>query len=215
MGCGRMLKKLRKIVGFTLLVCALALIFVGLGRAPLTHAAGFTVSATGDGITLSGGDPLFAIDNMAPGDSAAASLQVTNKSDQAIKLTISALGESEAGHGFFNRLWVNVAGYSGPLRDLDQVALATVAAGAQVDIPITVLLPRATGNTSQGQAARVRFALSLFSQGPTDKPGGQPGQELPLTGAQADPLLPLGLALFVISILLLCPKDKQSRQRSK
>ena len=78
---------LRKVTGFVIMLCAFLLISGGLlPGIPVAYATDFTVVADSSGIRIVSGEPIFGIENMAPGDRKNAALEVVNNSSESFIL---------------------------------------------------------------------------------------------------------------------------------
>lgn len=232
----------RRVTGFVLMLFAFLLISVSLlpWFSATTYAAGLKVFADSSGIRIVSGEPVFDLDNFAPGDSATTNLEVVNESSEIFSLAISAEIEEGAGP-LKEKLWIAIDGvYDGPLGSLERIDLGSFPAGARKSFPIEILLPRDTGNECQGLAVTIRFRIGQLSgggppgadpeepvlpveredpSGPADDNLAGSGDELgkldpvlPVTGTNSDLLLPLGLALFLIGLLLFSSADKKQAE---
>jgi hypothetical protein len=202
----------RKVTGFIVMLCAFLLISVSmLPWAQVNAASGFKVYADDSGIWVVSGDPEFCLENLAPGDSASASLEVENKSSQSFTLAISTefIGD-DSSKALFENLCIDIKDcYTGPLGGCQGNILGVFAAGCTERVPLEISLPQGTGNECQGKEVTVRFRITQLGDPENPfEPGEHP--ELPVTGTDVNFLLPLGLIMFLSGLLLMC--SARSRQ---
>ena len=231
---------LRKVTGFVIMLCAFLLISVGLlPRIPVAHATDFKVVADSSGICIVSGEPIFDIENTAPGDRKNAALEVVNNSSESFILAISADFEGDDSCKlFYEGLQIDIGtAYSGPLSGLKAKKLGSFAPGSMELVPMEISLPTTAGNECQGQTITVRFRIYQLSDAPPQDPGDldpidpsdpeepkdiQPGPtepdpkdpeerepSLPVTGTNVHWLLPLGLVMFLVGLLLLGTHRKE------
>jgi hypothetical protein len=150
----------RKMTGFIVMLCAFLLISVGvLPWVPVNAAADFKVYADDSGIWVVSGDPEFCLENLAPGDSASASLEVENKSSQSFTLAISTefIGD-DSSKALFENLCIDIKDcYTGPLGGCQGNILGVFAAGCTERVPLEISFPR-----GRAMNVRARKLLSGF-----------------------------------------------------
>ena len=218
-----------------LMLFAFLLISISLSPwAPVSYAAGFKVLADSSGIRIISEEPVYSIDNLAPGDSAAVDLEVVNESKESLSLAISADVEGGS-EPLYEALSVVIIGkeekYSGPLSGLQNINLGSFAAESTHSMSMTLTLPADAGNELQALSVSIKFHLYQVedSEPPGlggDDPSGpheplgpnQPERpqvdltgdnKLPVTGIKVGMLMPLGLILFLIGLLILGSAKKE------
>lgn len=200
---------IRKVTGFFVMLCAFLLISVSmLPWAQVNDASGFKVYADDSGIWVVSGDPEFCLENLAPGNSASASLEVENKSSQSFTLAISTefIGD-DSSKALFENLCIGINDcYTGPLGGCQGKIIGVFAAGSTEQVPLEISLPQGAGNDCQGKEVSVRFRIIKLPhlegpEGPLDS-GEYP--KLPVKGTNVNCLLLLGLIVFLIGLLLTC-----------
>ena len=169
----------RRVTGFVTMLCAFLLISAGLlPWAPAVYASEFKVLADSSGVRIVTGEPLFGMNNMAPGDTFGFDLEVVNDSEDAFSLAISSNIDGDS-NSLFESLEVSLTRvdtvlYQGPLSGLQDLGLGIFSAGSEADIQIEIQLPTSAGNECQGMSIDVRFQMTKSPVGPGPVVPGEP-----------------------------------------
>jgi len=159
-------------------VALVALVLAGAGLifsawADYTFAAGITLTGDADGLKLESEEgPLFAEENMAPGDEAATEVTVKNEGKKKFSLTVSAkkTGDNDGDDLLFEALQVKITGpggdpvyYSGSMSEMNvtnAVKIGAIPAGGEKKLAFTVLFPREEGNECQGASLNMSWIFN-------------------------------------------------------
>lgn len=203
--------KVRRFIRFSFILLMAAINFFALFGSKLEGAA-VTASADSYGISISPEGPLFDLANMAPGERFDAVVTVTSDFDKQSPVLLSS--EMENGSQLlFNTLIVTVKRqdqpetiYSGPLRDLCNVALGTTVKGAERKYVISVLFPAESGNEFQGlsMSAKLIFSSEVEERGDPPSTGDYGAQAL---------MIPAAISFALLAVLLL--KRKRGEGKGK
>lgn len=186
------------------MVCAFLLITASIFQARAD--ADFMVYADSSGIRFAGASK-FGMDNAAPGDTAVADLEIVNNSNQTIRLGIDS-NFREGERLLYEKLIVVIRSrleelYNGPLSELEHQSLGAFQPGTSELFQLELGFPTDVGNDCQGQG--IRLDLSVHELGSADR-------ILPVSGTNADLLLPLGLLLFFLGLLYLRVGKNEQRE---
>lgn len=129
------------------------------------------VSGAGEGFRVEGDAPVFAADNLAPGDTCFSTVTVFNDSDFPFSYCLSSAletGEEE----FYGLLQLTISGpeadeyYSGPLSELLDIRIEAVPAHDRQILNLAVHFPQSIGSNFQGKSLTTAFIFSAVHHVP-------------------------------------------------
>ena len=208
-----------------------AMCFAVLAKPDAAFAASLDIIGDRFGISLLQDDPLFNMENFAPGDIENSTVTVKNSGDYPFLLSIDSKKESGDELLFKNLVFTikNTDGtlsyYCGPLKGLKNVELGSILQGGEKKLNLSISFPTELGNEFQGKTLSMAFIFTAYMDdhtievidedvpiapvltpgpGPITDPGGIniPEERIPKTGETSPE------AFYIVGLLLvmLCLK---------